>query len=125
MRKNPKNPLELYRKGVDFDTHFLELFWHVLDTFDQQGEVHWQTSLKYHEIIKNAPDVFLPRHNEADMTREEHRIHSHRMTMHYLEHARKVLPMSETLTNVQNCGVFLAAISRANHDSTIKIGVGL
>jgi hypothetical protein len=47
------------------------------------------------------------------------------MTMHYLKHAREVLPMSETLTNVQNCGVFLCAISRANHDSTIKIGVGL
>ena len=59
------------------------------------------------------------------MTREEHRIYSHRMTMHYLKHARQVLPMAETLTNVQNCGVFLSVISRANHDSTIKIGVGL
>lgn len=26
LRKDPKNPLDIYRKDVDFDHHFMELF---------------------------------------------------------------------------------------------------
>lgn len=45
--------------------------------------------------------------------------------MHYVEEARKVIPLYEVLTNVKKCLSFTWPISRAQGDSVIKIIVGL
>ena len=58
FRKDPKNPLNQARLGIDLDDEFMTLLWHNLDPFDSSSRKELDSYEKYRDILRKHPDVF-------------------------------------------------------------------